>query len=301
MRRICDYEGSEYRRDFWETHHRAYEDGAERVAMSHLLPPSGQRLLEIGAGFGRLADLYAGYQEVILLDYARTQLEEAQRFLGPESRFIYVVGDVYNLPFGDNVFDTLTMVRVMHHLTEVSAALAEIQRLLKPQGMAVIEYANKRHLKSMARWLLRLQSWNPFNHEPIEFVEMNFNFHPTWMKQQFGAAGLTINQTRTLSHYRIGLLKRLIPAEWLIQMDAWAQPSGNLWQLTPSIMVQAQANKAATATPSSLFRCPHCHANQLYLTGHETGQLFMCANCHYGWSYRDGIYDFKTPIINPDS
>jgi SAM-dependent methyltransferase len=265
--------------------------------MSHLLPPTGQRLLEIGAGFGRLADLYTGYSEVILLDYARTQLEEAQDFLGPASRFIYVVGDVYNLPFSDNVFDTLTMVRVMHHLTEVGAALMEIQRLLKPQGMAVIEYANKRHLKSIARWLLRRQSWSPFNHEPIEFVEMNFNFHPTWMKQQFGAAGLTINQTRTLSHYRIGLLKRLIPAEWLIQLDAWAQPSGNLWQLTPSVMVQAQAHKTAAATPSSLFRCPNCHAQQLYLTAHETGQLFMCGNCHYGWSYRDGIYDFKTPLV----
>ena len=53
MPRICDYEGSRYRTDFWEGQNREYEDRVERVAMQKLLPPRGERLLEIGAGFGR--------------------------------------------------------------------------------------------------------------------------------------------------------------------------------------------------------------------------------------------------------
>ena len=102
MTRICDYEGSRYRADFWENQNRSYEDAVERVAMKKLLPPTGRRLIEIGAGFGRLVDLYQGYDQVFLTDYARTQLEEAQRYLGPDQRLTYVVADVYNLPFVDN-------------------------------------------------------------------------------------------------------------------------------------------------------------------------------------------------------
>ena len=66
--RYCDYEGSDYRTAFWGGRDREYEDAAERIALGRLLPPSGGRLIEIGAGFGRLADLYAGYREVVLLD-----------------------------------------------------------------------------------------------------------------------------------------------------------------------------------------------------------------------------------------
>jgi SAM-dependent methyltransferase len=237
--RICNYEGSQYRTEFWENQNRAYEDGTERAAISKMLPPQGQRLLEIGAGFGRLADLYSGYQEVILLDYARTQLKEAQRYLGDDDRFSYAVADIYSLPYEDNSFDAVTMIRVMHHLTDVPMALSEIHRILKPGGTAVIEYANKRNLKAIARWLIRQQDWNPFNHEPVEFVELNFNFHPRWLHPLFEDTGLHITNKRTLSHYRMDLLKRYIPTNLLVALDDLVQPTGNWWQFTPSVMIQA--------------------------------------------------------------
>ena len=82
MADICDYEGSTYRTDFWEGRGREYEDLAERIALGRLLPPDGARLVEIGAGFGRLVDLYDGYQEVVLLDYSKSMLRQAQERLG---------------------------------------------------------------------------------------------------------------------------------------------------------------------------------------------------------------------------
>ena len=95
LTRICNYEGSQYKKDFWENSNRQYEDLAERIALRKMLPPNGQRLIEVGAGFGRTVDLYKDYQQIVLVDYARTQLEEAQRFLGHDDRFIFVVADVY--------------------------------------------------------------------------------------------------------------------------------------------------------------------------------------------------------------
>lgn len=305
MPRICDYEGSRYRADFWEGQNRAYEDRIERIALQKLLPSQGQRLIEIGAGFGRLADLYQGYQQVILTDYARTQLEEAQKYLGTDSRFTYVVSDIYSMPFVDNLFETLTMVRVMHHLADVPAALSELHRLLAPNGMAVIEYASKFHLKALLRWLLGRQKWSPFDHSPYEFVELNFNFHPTWMRQQFEKAGFQPKNVRSVSHYRINFLKRLLPTSLLVMLDGWAQPTGNWWQLTPSIFVQAQAHKPPLQTTPNFFRCPVCHFAHLVRTKPEpeltSEEVLICQGCQRHWSYRDGIYDFKTPlnVISP--
>lgn len=300
MPRICDYEGSRYRTEFWEGQGREYEDRVERVAMQKMLPPHGRRIIEVGAGFGRLVDLYNGYDEIILVDYARTQLEEAQAYLGKDERFTFVVADIYKMPFVDHCFDALTMVRVMHHLTDVPAALSELHRIIVPTGTAIIEYASKFHLKSLLRWFLRRQDWSPFDHSPIEFVELNFDFHPVWMREQFEVAGFDIEGSRALSYYRLGLFKRLIPTGWLVTLDRLTQPSGNWIQLSPSIFVQATAKKPNSAPATGFFRCPLCHAStfsrQSSFSEAAQGELLICQNSRHAWSFRDGIYDFKTPV-----
>ncbi len=301
MPRICDYEGSRYRTDFWEGRQRDYEDRVERVAMATLLPPRGERLIEVGAGFGRLADLYTGYREVVLTDYARTQMEEARRYLGDRPNFTYVVADIYRMPFADHLFDTLAMVRVMHHLVDVPAALGQLHRILRPQGTAVIEHASKFHLKSIARWLLRRQAWNPFDPSPLEFAELNFDFHPAWMRRQFQAAGFSIQNTRTVSHYRIHWLKRIVPTTWLVTMDRWAQPTGNWWQLTPSLFLQARAQKPPASPTAGFFRCPACGASSFSRQDHPSAvtpedKALVCQACQRSWSFQNGIYDFKTPL-----
>ena len=302
MPRVCDYEGSKYRTDFWEGQQRDYEDQVERIAMQKMLPPQGHRIIEVGTGFGRLVDLYQGYDQIILTDYARTQLEEAQAYLRHDDRYIFVVADVYNMPFVENLFDTLTMVRVMHHLVDVPAALRELHRIMTPNGTAIVEYASKFHLKSLARWFLGHQDWDPFDHDPLEFVELNFDFHPAWMRQQFEATGLTVRNIRTLSHYRLGLLKRLIPTSLLVTLDRLAQPTGNWWQLTPSIFLQATAQKSAISSSSGIFRCPNCGSSLLTsetLPRSNSSGLLVCSTCQTRWGFQGGIYDFKTPVSTP--
>src|SRR5690606_27066967 len=114
--RICDYEGSNYRIEFWESKDRNYEDRVERVALRRLLPLNGKRLLEIGAGFGRLTSEYTAFDQVVVMDYSLSQLQYAQEHLGRSGRYIYVAADAYRLPFQDGVFDAATMIRVLHHM-----------------------------------------------------------------------------------------------------------------------------------------------------------------------------------------
>lgn len=297
--RICDYEGSKYRTDFWENQNREYEDRVERIAMRALLPARGNRLIEIGAGFGRLVDLYDGYRQVILLDYARSQLEEARRYLNDDERFVFVVADIYNLPFVSNLFDTLTMVRVMHHLRDVPKALGELHRVMVPRGAVVVEHASKFHLKSLLRWFLGKQSWNPFDPEPHEFVELNFDFHPAWMRREITSAGFVLKSTRTVSHYRIDWLKRVVPVPLLAGLDGMAQNTGNWWQLTPSLFLQLCAAKpeVGSAKPG-FFLCPSCRQGQMPLIPMGGDSVLSCDTCQQQWSYRDGIFDFKTPYVS---
>jgi len=84
---VCNYEGSDYQSSFWEEGGRSYEDAAEGVALRRLLPPSGKFLLELGAGAGRNTPRYAGYEQVLLLDYSHTQLEQARARLGDDPHY----------------------------------------------------------------------------------------------------------------------------------------------------------------------------------------------------------------------
>jgi len=294
---ICDYEGSRYRQEFWEGQGREYEDLVERIALQALLPPTGDTLVEIGAGYGRLAPLYNGYQRVVLLDYARSQLEEAQRYLPHPERYTFVVADVYRLPFVDNLFDVLTMVRVLHHLADVPRALTELQRITRPQGVLILEHASKRHLKAIARWLLGRQAWNPFDPTPVEFVKLNFDFHPRWVRRQLTAAGFHVETTRTVSHFRIPWLKRRVPPGWLAALDRLAQPTGRWWQLTPSVFVRARAQKPPAAPPQGFFCCPSCRSAALS----SQNSALACQSCGRRWRVEGNIYDFKTPFSPSDS
>lgn len=291
--RICDYENSSYQTDFWQGQGREYEHLAERIALRHLLPPSGRRLIDIGAGFGRLSEFYTGYEQVVLLDYSRSLLRQAQARLGRHDRLVYVAASLYAMPFADSTFDTAMMVRVMHHVERVPALLAEVARVLAGQGSYVLEFANKRHLKAVARYALRRQSWNPFDPTPYEFVEMNFDFHPAWLRERLAEALFHVKRTRTVSHFRLPLFKRLVPAPLLAALDGLLQPTGAWWQLTPSVFVACRLDKPPTAPAAELrFRCPVCGGDDL----HESPQALLCAGCGRRWAIEDGLYNFKQPL-----
>jgi ubiquinone/menaquinone biosynthesis C-methylase UbiE len=158
---VCNYEGSDYQSSFWEQGGRAYEDAAEDVALRRLLPVSGEHLLELGAGAGRNTPRYTGYQRITLVDYSHTQLEQARQRLGDNPRYTYVAADIYRLPFVEGSFDGATMIRTLHHMADARRALEQIRFALQPGATFILEFANKQNIKSILRWLLRRQAWNP--------------------------------------------------------------------------------------------------------------------------------------------
>jgi len=284
--RVCDYEGSDYEA-FWPG--REYEDAAERIALRRLLPPEGEALVELGAGFGRLAALYQGYKRVILLDFARSQLLQAHQRLG-EGRFIYLAADIYRLPLASSAFDTAVTVRVLHHVTDIPAALAEAHRILKPKGSYILEYANKRNLKEIFRFLLGRSQKRPFSWEPSEYQDMHFNFHPAYISASLHEAGFALEGELAVSQFRLPLLKRLFAPRVLACLDGLLQkPTAGL-KLSPSIFVAARAIKKEGEVPKALFRCLYC-----YTPLQEKETTLFCSGCGQEWRPQEGVYDFREP------
>jgi SAM-dependent methyltransferase len=291
-RRICDYEGSTYRTDFWEGQGREYEDRVERIAVRRLMPLSGKRLLQGGAGFGRLTPMFSGYEQTVLLDHSHSQLAFARQQYGDEG-LLYVAADIYKMPFAPGVFDGATLLRVLHHMEDPPAALGALRYVMERGGTFLLEFANKHNLKAIARWLLGRQAWNPFEPEPVEFADLHYDFHPRYICETLTEVGFKPGRTITVSHFRLDLLKRAIPTGVLVAMDSVAQLTGDLWQLSPSVFIRSEAiGEDGTAPEGAFWRCPACGGFELA----EGGGRLLCRGCEAQWGIIDGVYDFKEAL-----
>jgi ubiquinone/menaquinone biosynthesis C-methylase UbiE len=295
---VCNYEGSDYQDSFWDKGGREYEDRTEAIALKRLLPTSGRLLLELGAGAGRNTPRYRGFERIVLLDYSRTQLEQAQQRLGKSDKYIYVAADIYRLPFVNGLFDAATMIRTLHHMADAPKSLGQVRNVLASGGVFILEFANKQNIKAILRYLLGRQKWSPFSLEPVEFVKLNFDFHPKAVRNWLKDLGFAIEKTLTLSHFRIGLLKRITPTSILVALDSLFQWTGAWWQYTPSVFVRAKVQESRArqtevpADPVLFFKCPRCGHSPLI----HRGFSLECPGCQQKWEVKDGIYDFRQPI-----
>ena len=296
---VCDYEGSDYQTSFWDQGGRQYEDQAEAIALAKLLPAEGSLMLELGAGAGRNTPRYAGYRRIVLLDYSRTQLQQARERLGDSERYIFVAADVYKLPFMNQLFDGATMIRTLHHMQSAPKALEQVKRVLQPGAVFILEFANKHNLKAILRYRLGKQAWDPNDLKPIEFAALNFDFHPRAIFKWLEDLDMQIQKVLSVSHFRIGFIKRLLPAGLLSRLDGMLQGTGSWLQVSPSIFLRAQVKtgSAVIENPHQLdvlemLACPECGAHPLQ----KQADHLLCGGCGRKWAVRDGIYDFREPI-----
>lgn len=96
--------------------------GADRL-------PAG-RLLDLGAGTGGAGPVF-GNRQVVALDPVVEMLA-----LNPSRAKVVGIGEA--LPFADGSFDSVFSAYVFRNLTSIPATLAEVSRVLRPGGKAVI-------------------------------------------------------------------------------------------------------------------------------------------------------------------
>ena len=288
---FCVYDGSDYQKAFWDDANRAYEDRSEDIAFKKLLPKSGKRMLEIGAGAGRNTPRYDGYEKIYLFDYALTQMQQAKQRLGESERLVFAASDVYHLPYNDNVFDGATMIRVIHHLSEIDPAMAEIRRVMEKDSTFILEFANKRNIKAILRYLTGRQKWNPFTKEQVEFVKLNYDNHPETIKETLHAHGFEIEKALSVSNLRIGSLKNN-PKNlgWMLKTEDFLQDALAGVKLSPSVFLKCRQTQGAHYDPNApIFKCPACGGVRLI----ESKEAMTCPDCGHVYPIVDGIYNFR--------
>jgi ubiquinone/menaquinone biosynthesis C-methylase UbiE len=118
-----------------------------------LRPRPGERVLEVGPGTG-LQSLHVAPQlgaggELAIVDVQQQMLDHvmaraARRSIGTITPHL---ASAEALPFPDGHFDAAYLVTVLGEVPRPAAALAELRRVLKPDGRLVVgEFADRHHL-----------------------------------------------------------------------------------------------------------------------------------------------------------
>jgi ubiquinone/menaquinone biosynthesis C-methylase UbiE len=109
------------------------------------------RLLDIGCGTGHvLSALSSDDYSIVGMDFAEGMVRVAAAE-HPDRRFL--VADARSLPLPTGTFDRVTMVGVLEYIVESRSAIAEISRVLKPNGVLVISVPNA------SSWFRRLHTF----------------------------------------------------------------------------------------------------------------------------------------------
>lgn len=235
---VSDYNGYDYKKIFWEDADRAYEDMADHIAIRRLLPSKMGKFVDIAGGYGRLAKEYLDRaKEPTIFDYSQTELDQAKAEFGDKVKTKQ--GDIYALPFDDDTFDALMMVRATHHFNDMPAVAKELRRILKPDGVAVIEVANKRTLPKMFRYWFKKSDVNPFDRQPSHLKSIDkdgfYNYHPKYIEQIFTDAGFEIERVLSVSNFRSARLKKIFGTKTLVKLEKGAQSVLAPIRFAPSI------------------------------------------------------------------
>lgn len=107
-------------------------------ALAGLLDPAWA-VADVGCGTGQLVEALSPFvAQVIAVDPSAAMIKAARRRLGKRANVTLKRGGAEALPIEDETVDAATIVLVLHHLNDPSAALAEAARVLKPGGRLLV-------------------------------------------------------------------------------------------------------------------------------------------------------------------
>ena len=147
------YDGVRYERDWSRRYHEHTLDQLLAIAA-----PRGD-VLDDGCGPGLFMEYLRtkapAVERYVGLDVSRGMLTKAAARRARPDRELLLEGDSCRLPFADASFDTVFVRGLLHHLPSPEEGMAEVARVLRPGGVAVVLEPNKTVLSAAPRYLAR--------------------------------------------------------------------------------------------------------------------------------------------------
>jgi ubiquinone/menaquinone biosynthesis C-methylase UbiE len=108
-------------------------------ALAALTLEPGDRFLDVGCGTGAAVRAAAGVAErAVGVDLSPEMIRRARELAGAGSRTEFVVGDSERLPFPAGAFTAVLCTASFHHYPDPERAVAEMARVLDPDGRLVL-------------------------------------------------------------------------------------------------------------------------------------------------------------------
>lgn len=130
-------------RAFWYATSSEHADPVVLEKMRQLASPrSDWILLDVATGTGNTALYFSPFvARVIGIDITPQMLEEAEKLNSQYNikNITFQIGNASALEFSSNSLDLVTCRRAFHHFTDISLALQEMYRVLKPTRSLIID------------------------------------------------------------------------------------------------------------------------------------------------------------------
>ena len=152
-------------------------------------------VLELGCGSGNYSKMIADrVKHLTAIDLAPEMIEEAKERLSVFSNVEVQIEDCYSTSFGDNAFDAVLMVNLLHIVKEPIAVMKESYRVLKDGGRGVIVDVTgygMAFFKKMALGFRHMRKWG----RPAPY---NRNVSPDELAQIVKEAGFVVEESKLI-------------------------------------------------------------------------------------------------------
>jgi SAM-dependent methyltransferase len=181
----------EWTPDFWQSwretddpyrNFKSQED--RRIALELLSPCPGERILEVGCGYGWISRALWESADILWIgvDPSESMIRHLRSVNRQPNANMAMLADATSLPFGDKSFDKVLCTGVLMHITDDRAALAEMVRVLRPGGRLLCSINN-----ALSPFSLAARLWNLCKRGFVQKFR-----RPAAFQRQAGKAGLQV-------------------------------------------------------------------------------------------------------------
>ncbi|MFB5615403.1 MAG: class I SAM-dependent methyltransferase, partial [Candidatus Nitrosomaritimum yanchengensis] len=210
--------------------------------------PEYKNIADIGCGYGRLLPSYNDDdKKITLIDPSNDLLEKAKDLYFDLDNVSYKCSSVQKLKkIKPRSFDLVLMIRVLHHVEDLDEAFSNLNRILKPNGYLILEFANKMHGKDQIKNMLSGNFTFPLDIFPtdkrsdknIKNDSISFlNHHPDIVIETLKDKKFSILDMRSVSNFRHNIFKKNLSINNLMIFEKLVQRPFASFHFGPSMFV----------------------------------------------------------------
>lgn len=193
----------------------------------------GGRVLDIGCGNGQILSAYRR----LGWDTYGIEVSEGSAYVARQAGHNITIGELTDMHLPDAYFDAVTMWDALEHIHNPSQVMAEIYRILRPNGKVYLSVPNggswyRKLFKD--RWFMFTAPLHYFHYsrQSLFLLLQKSGFAHTEISSPLGEAGLFFTiSNMSANHKRVHIIVNSAPIRVVLRMLDFVAPQGHLFAI----------------------------------------------------------------------